>query len=128
MGLNVNRTTHSVSFNSGIATAAYAEKPAGQTRGTTQQPLLPGSTTVSRALDEIFPVEDNVEGQILGALASRGSSVALRSANGFRAAALRARDELERGGDAARAAARELERLLDDGDLLQDYRAALLES
>ena len=127
--MNVNRTTYGVTFNTGISTAEYTESAVGQTPGQTQKSILPGSTTVSEALANIFPKDPTVGGAILAALAQAGNSTLLRTANGFHAAARKAiRDLKGKGGEAARRAAVELEGLLDDTELLDQYRAALLES
>lgn len=127
--MTVSRTTHPVSFNTGISDAQYTETPAGQTPGLTQKPVLPGSTTVSEALANVFPRDPTVAGQIMGMLAAAGNSVLLRTGGGYRKAALKTVSALRgKGGAAAEAAAHEIEILLDDADLLDRYRASLLES
>lgn len=127
--MNVNRTTYGVSFNTGISMAEYNEAPAGQTRGQTQRSILPGSTTVSEALANVFPKDATVSGQIMGMLAAAGNSVLLRTANGFHSAARKAIGNLKgKKSQAAKRAAEELETLLEDTELLDQYRAALLES
>lgn len=129
MSVSMSRVTQGVSFNNGIRTAEWNEKPVGQTPGQTQQPLLPGETTVSEALESVFPRDPTVSGLIAGALAQAGSRMALRTAHGFRSAATRTVRTLRGSkGPAAQAAADEIEALLDDADLLDRYRAALLES
>lgn len=127
--MNIERTTHGVSFNTGISMAEYNEAPAGQTRGQTQSAILPGSTTVSEAMEAVFPKDPTVAGLILGQLAAAGNSLALRTPRGFRAAAEKAiRNLRARGGAAASRAAGELDALLEDTELLDTYRASLLES
>lgn len=127
--MNVNRTTYGVSFNTGISMAEYNEAPAGQTRGQTQRSILPGSTTVSEALANVFPKDPTASGQIMGMLAAAGNSVLLRSASGFHSAARKAiRNLKSKGGKASAKAAAELEALLDDTELLDLYRASLLET
>lgn len=127
--MNVKRTAQAVSFNTGISMAEYNEMPAGQTRGQTQGQILPGSTTVSEALSGVFPKDPTVAALILGQLASEGSSPTLRSTNGFYNATLKAIDALvKKGTDASSRAAAELTALLEDADLLANYRASLLES
>ncbi|MCQ2389369.1 MAG: hypothetical protein MJ138_06620 [Kiritimatiellae bacterium] len=132
--MNVNRTTQGVSFNTGISMAEYNEAPAGQTPGQTQRSILPGSTTVSEALANVFPKDPTAAGQIMGMLAAAGNSTLLRTGNGFHMAAKKAirnlRGKKDKGGkgEAAGRAAEELENLLDDTELLDQYRAALLES
>ena len=127
--MQVNRTTHGVNFNTGISTAEYNEAPAGQTQGQTQGTILPGSTTVSEALAGLFPKDPTVSGQILGQLAAAGNALHLRTASGYQAAARKAiRNLRATGGSAAARAADELECLLDDTELLDQYKASLLET
>jgi len=127
--MNVGRTANRVSFNTGISTAEYNEAPVGQTLGQTQKPLLPGSTTVSEALDSVFPRDPSILSVILGELAAAGGNPAFRTSRGFRLAAERTIAALRKGkGKAGRAAADELERLMDDAELLESYRASILES
>ena len=126
--MNVNRTTYGVSFNTGISMAEYNEAPAGQTQGQTQGSILPGSTTVSEALSEVFPEGQHIEGEIMKALVA-GNLTQLRTEHGFASAALKAIRALRaRRTKAADAAVRELESLMSDTELLNGYRAALLES
>ncbi|MCQ2393292.1 MAG: hypothetical protein MJ249_03305 [Kiritimatiellae bacterium] len=127
--MQVNRTTYGVTFNTGISTAEYNEAPAGQTKGQTQGSILPGSTTVTEAMDALFPKEPTVSAQILSQLAAAGSSLSLRTAHGFQAAARKAIGSLRAsGGKAAGRAVVELETLLADTDLLDQYKASLLET
>ena len=129
MSVSLNRVTQGVTFDNGIRTAEYNEKPVGQTLGQTQQSLLPGETTVSEALESVFPKDPTVGGLISAALAQEGSLMALRTAHGFRSAATRTMRTLRGSkGRAAQAAADEIEALLEDTDLLDRYRASLLES
>ena len=127
--MNVSRTTYGVSFNTGISMAEYNEAPAGQTAGQTQGSILPGSTTVSEAMANVFPKDPTVAGFILGQLALAGNSLALRTGSGYLAAARKTIGNLRRGkGEAGRRAADEIEALLEDTEVLEHYRAALLES
>ena len=127
--MTLNRVTEQVNFNTGISLAEYNESPVGQTPGRTQGQILPGSTTVSEALSAIFPKDQTVMGTILSMLAEAGNSTALRTSNGFHFAAQKAILALRRkGSDKSASAARELESLLADTEVLDRYRAALLES
>jgi len=131
MSVSMNRVTHGVDFNTGISVAEYNEAPVGQTQGQTQGAVLPGSTTVSEALANVFPHETDVTASLLGMLAAEGSSLALRTPGGFRAAAkrtIRTLRGMSGSSEAASAAAAELEALLDDTELLDRYRASLLET
>ena len=127
--MNLGRVAESVSFNTGISMAEYNEAPAGQTPGQTQRSILPGSTTVSEALASVFPRDTTVGGQIVGLLAEAGASTLLRTSNGFHAAARHANGTLRgKGGRTAERASAELEGLLADTELLDFYRASLLET
>ena len=115
-------------FDTGVKDAMYAATPQGQTQGVTQKPLLPGSTTVSEALSEVFPEGQHIEGEIMQALVA-GNLTQLRTEHGFSSAALKTIRALRsRRTKAADAAVRELEALMSDTELLNGYRAALLES
>ena len=115
-------------FDTGVKDAMYAETPQGQTQGVTQKPLLPGSTTVSEALNEVFPEGQHIEGEIMKALVA-GNLTQLRTEHGFSSAALKTIRSLRtRRTKAAAAAVRELEVLMADTELLNGYRASLLES
>ena len=127
--MELNRVTSGVRFDTGISTADWTRGTVGQTPGQTQGPLLPGSTTVTETLKSLFPTDASVGAEIMEALAAAGGSPLLRTANGFRAAAVRTIRALRgRKGAKADAAARELESLLADTELLDHYRAALLET
>jgi len=131
MSISMNRVTQGVDFNTGISVAEYNEAPVGQTQGQTQGPVLPGSTTVTEALANVFPHETDVSAMLLAHLAAEGSSLALRTSGGFRTAAKKTIRALRgKGGESSfsAAAADELEALLDDTELLDRYRASLLET
>ena len=127
--MTVSRTTPAVSFNTGISDAHFSEAPEGQTPGLTQKSVLPGSTTVSEALATVFPKDPTVAGQLMGLMAAAGNSVLLRTGGGFRQSAKKTiRSLRDRGTAASRGAAQEIETLLDDTELLDRYRASLLET
>ena len=52
--MELNRVTSGVRFDTGISTADWTRGTVGQTPGQTQGPLLPGSTTVTETLKELF--------------------------------------------------------------------------
>lgn len=127
--MNINRTTESIRFDRGISVAEYAHGEVGHSaRDQQEQPLLPGSTTVSEALSNIFPEEQSVTGEIMSALVA-GNSATLRTPKGF---AMVARETLrllrEKNTPASAGAVHELEGLLADTELFELYRAALLET
>ena len=126
--MKVQNTTESIRFDRGISIAEYAEGAVGHSRDRQEQALLPGSTTVSEALANIFPEGQSVAGEIMSALVA-GNSAFLRTPNGFNQVA-RATIRLlrEKNTPAAARAVRELDGLLADTELFEQYRAALLES
>ncbi len=127
--MELNRVTSGVRFDTGISTADWTRGTVGQTPGQTQGPLLPGSTTVTESLKALFPTNASVGAEIMDALAAAGGSPLLRTGNGFRSVAVRTICKLRgKKGEKAGAAARELENLLADTELLDHYRAALLET
>ena len=129
MSISLNRVTQGVHFDQGIRDAEYNERPVGQSLGGSQQPLMPGSTTVTEAMENLFPKDPTISGLIAEAIAAAGDLPELRTAAGFRAAARRTIRTLHgMKGGAAAAAAVEIENLLADTELLDQYRAALLET
>ena len=127
--MKVHHTTESIRFNAGISVAEYAEGNVGHSaRDSQEQPLLPGSTTVSDALSNIFPEGQSIAGEIMSALVA-GNSAYLRTPNGFNQIARETIRLLhEKNTPEAARAARELDTLLADTELFEQYRAALLES
>ncbi|MCR5415070.1 MAG: hypothetical protein K6F50_10145 [Kiritimatiellae bacterium] len=128
MSLGVSRTTNPIRFDTGIGKADYAEVMSDPAAGSAQRPLLPGSTTVSQALDEIFPTGRDVGGEIQRALVA-DNSTSLRTSAGFNQTARDTLAALRNGGtEAASLAADEIDALLADTDLFEHYRMALLET
>ena len=128
MSLNVSRTTDPLRFDTGIGNAGYAEIMDTPSAGEPQKSLLPGSTTVSQAIDALFPTDRSVGGEILRALVAENTA-SLRTPSGFNQAARQTSQSLRtRGTSAADHAAREIETLLADTDLFERYRLALLET
>lgn len=128
MSLNVSRTTEPLRFDVGIGRAGYADVIDSPSAGEPQRALMPGSTTVSQAIDELFPADRSVDGEIMRALVE-GNPAALRTSRGFSDAARGAVRTLRgRKSAAADAAAHEIENLLADSDLLEHCRMALLET
>ena len=127
MSLNVSRTTEPLRFDTGIGQAGYAEVMDSPIAGQPQKTLLPGSTTGTQAIDELFP-DRSVGGEVMRALVA-GNSAVLRTPSGFAQTARSAMRALkERGSPAADNAAAEIETLLADTDLLERYRMSLLET
>ena len=127
MSLGVSRTTEPLRFDTGIGQAGFAEVIDSPVSGQPQKTLLPGSTTVTQAIDELFP-DRSVGGEVMRALVA-GNSAVLRTPSGFAQTARSAMRALkERGSPAADDAAAEIETLLADTDLLERYRMSLLET
>ena len=127
--MNVSRTTEAIRFDTGISMAEYAEGAVGHSARTQhEQPLLPGATTVSEALDSIFPEGNGVSGEIMNALVA-GNSALLRTATGFGQIARETLADLrKKPSPTAQRAATEIATLLADTDLMEQYRSALLET
>ncbi|MBQ1346294.1 MAG: hypothetical protein IIY62_08030 [Kiritimatiellae bacterium] len=128
MSLGVSRTTEPLSFNTGIGNASFAEVMDTPAAGEMQKSLLPGSTTVTQALDALFPTDRAVRDEVMSALVA-GNTAYLRTPGGFNETAHRALGALHASRtEAADAAAREIETLLADTDLFEHYRMSLLET
>ena len=128
MSLNVSRTTEPLSFNTGIGNAEFAEVFDTPTGAETPNVLLPGSTTVTQAVDALFPTERAVRDEIMSALVA-GNTAHLRTPGGFNETARETAHALrEMRTAAADRAAYEIESLLADTDLFEHYRMALLET
>ncbi len=126
--MKIRRATEMIRFDTGISMAEYADMPAGAEAGEGQRSLLPGSTTVSQALANIFPEGQSVGGEIMSALVA-GNSAFLRTPAGFKETARRTlRDLRGKKGAAAKRAVTELEGLMADTEVFEHYRAALLET
>jgi len=128
VSLGVSRTTEPLRFDTGIGQAGFAEIVDTPVAGQPQKSLLPGSTTVTQAIDELFPTDRSVGGEVMRALVA-GNSAVMRTPGGFSQAARSALRSLrESGSAAADEAAKEIETLLADTDLLERYRMSLLET
>ena len=101
MSLNVSRTTEPLRFDTGIGQTGFAEVIDSPVSGQPQKTLLPGSTTVTQAIDELFPPDRSVGGEVMCALVA-GNSAVLRTPGGFsRTAHAAVRTLKERGSAAA---------------------------
>ena len=128
MSLNISRTTEPLRFDTGIGHTGYAEILDGPVAAEQTGVLLPGATTVTESLDALFPFEKDVSADVMRALVA-GNPSSLRTQNGFGSAASDALRVLRGAGTpAANAAADEIDALLEDIDLLERYRMALLET
>ncbi len=128
MSLGVSRTTEPLRFDTGIGQAGYAEVMDSPVDGQPQRSLLPGSTTVTQAIDALFPPDVSVGGEIMKAMVA-GNSAALRMPRIFNETARSALRSLRgKGGEASDRAAHEMENLLADTDLFEHYRLSLLET
>ena len=128
MGIGVSRTTEPLRFDVGIGSAGYADVIDSPVAGEPQKALLPGTTTVTQALDEMFPPDRSVAGEVMRALVA-GNHAFLRTPGGFSETARTAvRSLRDRKTAAADRAAHEIENLLADADLLERCRMALLET
>ena len=128
MGLSVSRTTDPLRFDVGIGSAGYADVLTSVGAGEPQKSLMPGTTTVTQAIDELFPPDRSVGGEVMRSLVA-GNPASLRTPRGFSEAARRTvRSLRDRRSFAADAAAHEIENLLADDDLLEHCPLSLLET
>ena len=128
--MRIERKTESIRFDNGISVAEYAEGEVGYNKDDQRklQGLLPGSTTVSEALSNIFPEGQGITGEIMSSLVA-GNPAILRTQSGFNQVARETISILnEKQTAAAAKAVKELEMLLADTELFEQYRASLLES
>ena len=126
--MKTRRATETISFDRGLSMAEYNEQPFGQSKAKAEPPILPGSTTVSEALMAVFPEGESVNGEIMRALVA-GNSAFLRTPGGFNETARQVLRKLRgKGTAAADAAVAELNSLLADTELFEQYRSTLLES
>lgn len=128
MSIGVSRTTEPLRFDVGIGKAGFAELLNSPVDGQPQKSLLPGGTTVSQAIDEIFPTDRSVGGEIMKALVAENSPT-LRTPGGFGNMAHQALKSLrENRSPVFDRAANEIENLLADTDLFEHYRLSLMET
>lgn len=128
MSLNISRTTEPLRFDVGIGSAGYAEVMNSPVDGQPQKSLLPGTTTVSQAIDEIFPTDRSVGGEIMKALVADNTAT-LRTPGGFSSMAQQTLKTLrEHRSETFDRAAHELENLLADTELFERYRLSLMET
>lgn len=128
MSLSVSRSTEPLRFDVGIGSAGFAEVLDSPVDGQPQKSLLPGATTVSQAIDEIFPTDRSVGGEIMKALVAENTA-SLRTPGGFSSMAHQTLKSLrDRKTPAFDRAAHEIENLLADTDLFEHYRLSLMET
>jgi hypothetical protein len=128
VSLNVSRTTEPLRFDVGIGSAGYADVIDSPVVGQPQKSLLPGATTVSQAIDEIFPTDRSVGGEIMRALVAENPAT-LRTPSGFNNMARQALTSLrEKRSSVFDRAAHEIGNLLADQDLFEHYRLSLMET
>ena len=84
MGLSVSRTTDPLRFDVGIGSAGYADVLTSVGAGEPQKSLMPGTTTVTQAIDELFPPDRSVGGEVMRSLVA-GNPASLRTPRGFSA-------------------------------------------
>ncbi len=126
MGLRVTENIH---FDTGIRQTDYVAKPAGQSAERLNTELLPGDTTVTESLKALFPNTGTIQADILQQILAANAMPQFRTSVAFQKALRNALKKLKekrtpKGADAAKI----VEELLEDNELLDKYRASLLES
>lgn len=123
------RITQGIRFDTGIGSTDYSDVMVGQTAGQKSTELMPSGTTVTEAIKDVFQLTPTVTGEIMASLIERYASTELRTASGFRQAMRAAVGRLKKKDTAAaREAVAVLEELEADTELLDAYRASLVES
>ena len=122
------RVTHPVSLQQNLQTSEYQARQAQGTNPGALGELLPAGTTVSEEIRQVFDQGQNVDAQLMAEVVASCADPELRQPAKFNAALRRTAARLKKGGTAeGRAAARVLDELQQDQDLLANYRATLLD-
>lgn len=123
------RISDGIRFDTGIGHTDYSDKPVGQSTGHPSTALLPAGTTVSEAIKDVFNFGATVNDEIMQLLTATYANPKFRTASGFHAAMKKALQNLKNSkGKHSGEAFRVLEELMEDTDLLEQYRASIVES
>ena len=123
------RIADGIRFDTGIRNTDFSDKPVGQTTGQPSTALLPSGTTVSEAIKDVFNLGQTVSGEIMQQMVAAYANPKLRTASGFHSALKNALKNMKaRKGKHSGDAAQVLQELMEDTDLLDQYRASIVES
>ncbi len=122
----LNRVAHPVHNTPNLQTSEFRQSPVGQASARLGE-LLPAGTSVSEEIRSVFNMGQTVDGKLMEQVAAACKDPELRQSAKFNAALKRTAKRLaEKNTPAGRQAARLLEELQDDQELLADYRSTLL--
>jgi uncharacterized membrane-anchored protein YjiN (DUF445 family) len=124
-----NRVTNSISFNTNVRTTEFDEsKQLASMRQNETAPLLPSGTSVTEQIKQVFNF-NTVEAELLHFMESACQNPNLRSAQEFQQALRKTFENLKQNhGDHPSKAAQVLQQLLEDKQLLDWYRAMIIDN
>ena len=124
-----NRVTNSISFNTNVKTTELDETPQmASMRQNETAPLLPSGTSVTEQIKQVFNF-NTVEAELLHFMETACQNPALRSAQEFQQALRKTFENLkQQHGDHPSKAAQVLQQLLEDKQLLDWYRAMIIDN
>lgn len=124
-----NRVTNSISFNTNVRTTEFDEtKQLASMRQNETAPLLPSGTSVTEQIKQVFNF-NTVEAELLHFMETACQNPNLRSAQEFQQALRKTFENLrQQHGDHPSKAAQVLQQLLEDKQLLDWYRAMIIDN
>ena len=124
-----NRVTNSISFNTNVRTTEFDDsKQLAAMRQNDAAPLLPAGTAVTEQIKQVFNF-NTVEAELLRFMEAACQNPNLRSAQEFQQALRKTFDKLKQNhGDHPSKAAQVLQQLLEDKQLLDWYRAMIIDN
>ena len=124
-----SRVTNSISFNTNVKTTEFDESQQLATiRQNDTAPLLPSGTAVTEQIKQVFNFT-TVEAELLHFMEAACQNPTLRSAQEFQQALRKTFENLrQQHGDHPSKAAQVLQQLLEDKQLLDWYRAMIVDN
>ena len=124
-----NRVTNSISFNTNVRTTEFDEsRQLAAIRQNDTAPLLPSGPAVTEQIKQVFNF-NTVEAELLHFMEAACQNPALRSAQEFQQALRKTLENLkQQHGDHPSKAAQVLQQLLEDKQLLDWYRAMIVDN
>ncbi len=124
-----NRVTNSISFNTNVRTTEFDDsQQLAALRQNDMAPLLPSGTAVTEQIKQVFNFT-TVEAELLHFMEAACQNPTLRSAQEFQQALRKTFENLKQNhGDHPSKAAQVLQQLLEDKQLLDWYRAMIIDN
>ncbi|MCR4574991.1 MAG: hypothetical protein K5787_14625 [Lentisphaeria bacterium] len=124
-----NRVTNSISFNTNVRTTEFDDsQQLAALRQNDTAPLLPSGTAVTEQIKQVFNFT-TVEAELLHFMEAACQNPTLRSAQEFQQALRKTFENLKQNhGDHPSKAAQVLQQLLEDKQLLDWYRAMIIDN